>query len=69
MNILFDNVDWNSTAGPHWFGRKLADHLRKKGHTINPTLSESQVQLSIVMASQKHQGLPLIMIQLKTMFR
>ena len=60
MNILFDNVDWNSTAGPHWFGRKLADHLRKKGHTINPTLSESQVQLSIVMASQKHQGLPLI---------
>ena len=60
MNILFDNVDWNSTAGPHWFGRKLADHLRKNGHTINPTLSESQVQLSIVMASQKHQGLPLI---------
>ena len=60
MNILFDNVDWNSTAGPHWFGRKLADHLRKNGHTINPALSECQVQLSIVMASQKHQGLPLI---------
>lgn len=60
MNILFDNVDWNSTAGPHWFGRKLANHLRKNGHTINPTLPESQVQLSIVIASQRHHGLPLI---------
>lgn len=61
MNILFDNVDWNSTAGPHWFGRKLADHLHKNGHNINGTsLAEYQAQLSIVIASQRHQGLPLI---------
>ena len=60
MRILFDNVDWNSTAGPHWFGRKLADYLRNNGHQINPDPSVCQVQLSIVMASQKHEGLPLI---------
>ena len=60
MKILFDNVDWNSTAGPHWFGRKLANHLRDNGHQINLDPSLCQVQLSIVMASQKHDGLPII---------
>jgi len=61
VNILFDNVDWNSTAGPHWFGRKLANHLHKNGHNINGTsLAEYQAQLSIVIASQRHHGLPLI---------
>ena len=58
MNILFDNVDWNSTAGPHWFGRKLASHLNQNGHGINT--GNDDVQLSIVMASQKREGLPLI---------
>ena len=58
MNILFDNVDWNSTAGPHWFGRKLASHLNQNGHGINT--GQDDVQLSIVMASQKREGLPLI---------
>jgi len=58
VNILFDNVDWNSTAGPHWFGRKLASHLNQNGHGINT--GNDDVQLSIVMASQKREGLPLI---------
>ena len=58
MNICFDNVDWNSTAGPHWFGRKLAGHLDQNGHGINT--GSDDVQLSIVMASQKVEGLPLI---------
>ena len=58
MNILFDNVGWNSTAGPHWFGRKLASHLNQNGHGINT--DQDDVQLSIVMASQKREGLPLI---------
>ena len=58
MNICFDNIDWRSTAGPHWFGRKLAGHLDQNGHGINT--GSDDVQLSIVMASQKVEGLPLI---------
>lgn len=58
MNILFDNVDWNSSAGPYWFARKLAESLNKQGHGIN--VGNDDVQLSIVMASQKQEGLPLI---------
>ena len=34
MNILFDNVSWNSNAGPYWFARKLAETLKNKGHKI-----------------------------------
>jgi len=58
MNVLFDNVDWNSSAGPHWFAQKLAESLKKKGHGINT--GNDDVQLSIVMASQRVEGLPLI---------
>jgi hypothetical protein len=29
MNIFFDHVDWNSSAGPHWFASKLAAAISK----------------------------------------
>lgn len=60
MRILFDNVDWNSTAGPHWFARKLANTLKNKGHTISAFPDGADVQLSIVMAGQRHDRLPII---------
>ena len=58
MRILFDHVDWNSTAGPHWFARKLADYLYRNGHAINQ--QDSDVQLSFVIATQVIESLPLI---------
>lgn len=60
MNILFDNVSWNSTAGPHWFARKLANTLKNKGHTISAFPDGADIQLSIVMAGQRHDRLPII---------
>ena len=58
MRILFDHVDWNSTAGPHWFARKLADYLYQNGHAINQ--QDPDVQLSFVIATQIVENLPLI---------
>ena len=34
MNILFNNVDFNSRSGPNGFGAKLARQLIKEGHEI-----------------------------------
>ena len=58
MNIMFDHVDWNSTAGPHWFARKLAEYLQKNGHGINDS-KNFDAQLSFVIATQKLNGVPL----------
>lgn len=57
MNIFVDRVDFNSTAGPHWFGRKLADAFLKKGHEVSP--NNPDVQLSFVQASVRFPGVPL----------
>ena len=58
MNIMFDHVDWNSTAGPHWFARKLAEYLQKNGHGINDS-QNFDAQLSFVIATQKLNGVSL----------
>jgi len=60
VNILFDNVSWNSNAGPHWFARKLAETLKNKGHITNSLPEDSHVQLSLVIAGQRYQWLPII---------
>lgn len=60
MNILFDNVNWKSNAGPYWFMRKLADNLKNKGHVINTLPEDSAIQLSLIIATQKYQWLPII---------
>lgn len=60
MNIIFDNVNFNSTAGPYWFANKLKAALEKKGHAINK-LGDMMpdVQLSFVSATQRHAEIPL----------
>ena len=58
MNIYFDHVDWSSTAGPHWFDRKLGQVLRERGHYL--TKMSAEIQLAFVMATQKINGVPLI---------
>ena len=63
MNIYFDHVDFNSFAGPHWFGQKLAKELIKKGHKINvlaPFFKNPDIQLSFVEVFEKNEGIPLI---------
>jgi len=57
MNILFDHVDWNSSAGPHWAARKLAEYLLLNGHGVNT--GNDDVQLAYVIATQKS-DIPLI---------
>ena len=57
MNILFDCVNFNSTAGPSWFARKLAAYLKTQGHEINGR--NPDVQLSFVFATQKNEGVPI----------
>jgi len=57
MNIFMDRVDFTSTAGPHWFGCKLADAFLKKGHDV--LRAAPDVQLSFVQASIRLPGVPL----------
>ena len=59
MNVLFDRVDWYSTAGPHWFARKLAQFFDKMGHGINLDIHHTDAQLSFVIATMKHPEIPL----------
>jgi len=61
MNIFMDRVDFNSTAGPHWFGRKLADCLTKNGHNIVPPFGDHKVDahLAFVQASGRIPDVPL----------
>jgi glycosyltransferase involved in cell wall biosynthesis len=58
MNIFFDHVDWNSSAGPHWFAAKLAVAMSKKGHEI--THDNPDVQLAFVEMTQQMDGVPLV---------
>ena len=60
MNIIFDNVNFNSTAGPYWFANKLKAEFEKRGHVINK-LGDMipDVQLSFVSATQRHAEIPL----------
>lgn len=53
MNILFDNVDINSSSGPNSFGKLLMQELRNKGHKVDLFLDNPDVQLSFIMAHQK----------------
>lgn len=34
MNVLFDNVDWNSSTGPNAFAKRLAHQFSLMGHHI-----------------------------------
>ena len=58
MNIFFDHVDWNSSAGPHWFASKLAAAISKKGHKV--TSDNPDVQLAFVEMTQQIDGVPLV---------
>lgn len=59
MNVLFDHVDWKSTAGPYWFAQKLAASLNEKGHTVNADGSPD-IQLTFVEAARMIEGVPLV---------
>jgi len=57
-----DHVDFNSTAGPHWFGRKLAGAFLEKGHSIassSSRIQEIDVHLAFVQAFGKLPEVPL----------
>ena len=53
MKVLFDNVNVTSNSGPNAFGKKLLDQLKKDGHEASTTLSNPDVQLSFIFATQK----------------
>lgn len=59
MKILLDNVDINSSSGPNSFGRRLMLQMQKEGHVAGPLVSDPDVQLSFIMASQKKAKLAL----------
>lgn len=57
MNILFDNVDFNSKAGPHWFGRKLSASFLRKKHMINA--DNPDAHLAFISSTSHLSGVPL----------
>ena len=59
MNFIFDNVDFNSTAGPYWFANKLRKSFENKGHIVNELDMMPDAQLSFVSASERISGVPL----------
>lgn len=57
MNILFDNVNFNSNSGPNSFGKRLVNELLSTGHQVNG--QDPDVQLSFIQATQKKRPLVL----------
>ena len=62
MNIFMDRVDFYSSAGPHWFGQKLADAFLRQNCRVTgmgENLNHVDVQLSFVQASIRLLDVPL----------
>lgn len=59
MKVLFDNVNVGSSSGPNSFGRKLMEALRERGHEADIGVSDPDVQLSFISATQKRARLVL----------
>jgi len=53
VRILLDNVNTNSSSGPNSFAKLLVNELQKKGHVIDQTIKDPDVQLSFIMTKQK----------------
>lgn len=53
MNVLFDNVNFESSSGPNQFGRKLAKSIVTLGHNVTDTSDHADVQLSFISITRK----------------
>lgn len=62
MNVLFDNVDMNSSSGPNSFAKKLSDQLKYHGHTVvTQGFFKPDVQLSFINIVNKQGKIPTIL--------
>ena len=59
MNILFDNVNTNSSSGPNSFGKRLITEMKKSGHNVGVDISNPDVQLSFITTQKKLANLAL----------
>jgi glycosyltransferase involved in cell wall biosynthesis len=59
VKILLDNVNVESSSGPNSFGKKLMKSLSDRGHEVDTSVSDPDVQLSFITATQKKARLAL----------